>query len=74
MLSDTTTNGFGWPTVTASTDEVSANGNDQRANGQTVAADGNGWQRFIGDDDTGRCYSHYIAADGYVTTEHVNHC
>jgi hypothetical protein len=74
-LSDTATNAWGLPTITASTDEVSANGNDQRANGQTVAADGNGWQRFVGDDDTGRCYSHYIAADhGYVTTEHVNRC
>jgi hypothetical protein len=75
VLSDTTTSGFGLPTFTASSDEVSANGNDQRANGQTVAADGNGWQRFIGTNDQGRCYRHYIAADhGYVTTEHVGDC
>jgi hypothetical protein len=75
LLSDTTIGGFGLPISTASSDEVSANGNDQRANGQTVAADGNGWQRFIGSDDQGRCYSHYIAADhGYVTTEHIGTC
>ena len=75
VLSDTTTGGLGRPSVTASSDEVSANGNDQRANGQTVAADGNQWQRFVGDDDTGHCYSHYLAADhGYVTTEYVGTC
>jgi hypothetical protein len=75
VLSDTTTGGLSLPSVTASSDEVSANGNDQRANGQTVAADGDGWQRFVGDDDTGRCYSHYIAAaHGYVTSEHTSRC
>ncbi|HEX3781212.1 MAG TPA: peptide-N4-asparagine amidase [Pseudonocardiaceae bacterium] len=74
-LSDTTIDGIGLPTITASTDEVSANGLDQRANGQTIQADGNGWQRFIGDDDTGHCYSHYLAADhGYITTDHLSRC
>jgi hypothetical protein len=75
VLSDTVTGGFGLPKVTASSDEVSANGNDQRANGVTVAADGDGWQRFVGDDDTGRCYRHYIAAaHGYVTAEQAGRC
>ena len=77
-LSDTTIGGpglFGLPTISASTDEVSSTGNDQRANGQTVAADGTGTQRFLGTDDTGHCYRHTIAAaHGYVTSDHVSHC
>lgn len=57
-------------TVRQSTDEVSSAGNDQRAAGVTVAADGHSWENYVGNDDTGGWYEHYLAsAHGYVTAD-----
>jgi hypothetical protein len=72
VLSDTVTSPRGLSVVDRSTDEVSSTANDQRANGVTVAADGTEWQHYVGTDDRGDWYDHYLAAaHGYVTADRL---
>ncbi|HWC83759.1 MAG TPA: peptide-N4-asparagine amidase [Pseudonocardiaceae bacterium] len=71
-LSDTAVSPRGVSIVDASTDEVNSTANDQRANGVIVAADGTEWQHYVGADDTGGWYDHYLAAaHGYVTADRL---
>jgi hypothetical protein len=69
-LADTVT-GPHTHTATATTDQVSSQGLDQRVNGQIVAADGHSSENYAGDDTGGR-YEHYLASDhGYLTVDRV---
>jgi hypothetical protein len=71
-LTDTLTDTTGTHVLDNSTDEVSTTANDQRAAGVTVAADGAGWQHYVGTDDAGGWYDHYLAgAHGYLTADRL---
>jgi hypothetical protein len=55
-----------------STDTMWSTAIDERANGVTTAASGTEWQHYVGTDDTGGWYDHYIAAsNGYVTVDRL---
>jgi Peptide N-acetyl-beta-D-glucosaminyl asparaginase amidase A len=70
ILTDSSLGGRATPSRRTSSDEVNATGLDQRADGQTVQADGTGSQHYTGNDDTGGWYDHYLAAaHGYVTRD-----
>jgi hypothetical protein len=59
-------------TLDTSTDTMWSTAIDQRSNGVTVAASGTEWQHYVGTDDTGGWYDHYIAAtNGYVTEDRL---
>ena len=72
ILADWRSDGGGWTTLDRSSDEIRSKAIDQRANGITVQADGTESEHYVGTDDTGGWYDHYLAAaHGYVTVDRL---
>lgn len=69
--------GRGWRVVSASGDQVRAQGVMQRTQGTVTAADGTGSEHYVatGASVPGGCYDHLITADhGYVTSDRLLRC
>jgi hypothetical protein len=67
----------GWRVVSASDDQVQAQGVLQRTQGAVTAADGSDTEHYVatGPASDGGCYNHLITADhGYVTADRLLRC
>ncbi|HYZ56618.1 MAG TPA: hypothetical protein VE733_24405 [Streptosporangiaceae bacterium] len=75
QLTDSVASGRGgWRVVSATDDQVQAQGVMQRSAGVVVQADGSDSEHYVATGDGG-CYDHLITADhGYVTADRLLRC